>query len=129
LAGDGVATVDELTREFSGLAGEIIATSKSNPQGWAAKIWDRLSGVISVRRTGEVEGDSAQARVARAELRLAERDLPSAVLELGALDGAAATAVKPWLDRARARMIADQASALITTRAVALVAQDFEPDP
>ncbi len=129
LAGDGVATVDELARGFSGLAGEIIAISKSNPQGWAAKVWGRLRGVISVRRTGEVEGDSAQARVARAELRLAERDLPGAVQELDALDGAAAAAVKPWLDRARARVIADQASALITTRAVALVARDIDPGP
>lgn len=129
LAGNGVATVDELARGFSGLAREIVAASDVLEEGWATRVWDRLRGVISVRRTGEVQGDSTQARVARAELRLAEKDLPGAVGELDGLHGAAAATAKPWLDRARARMVADQASALIATQAVALLARDVDPGP
>ena len=38
-----------------------------------------MRAVISVRRTGEVAGDDTEARVARAEVRLGDRDLPGAI--------------------------------------------------
>jgi len=123
-AATGVSTTDQLTREFANLASQIAAATQPG-DGWAAGLWDRMRSVISVRRTGEVAGDDAEARVARAEVRLGDRDLPGAIAELNGLDGPAAAAVQSWLDRARDRATVDEAAALIATRAVALLAQEF----
>ena len=123
-AATGAPTTDQLTGEFVNLASQIVAATEPGG-GWAAGLWDRMRGVISVRRTGEVAGDDAEARVARAEVRLGVRDLQGAIAELNGLDGAAAAAVRSWLDRARDRATVDEAAALIATRAVALLAQEF----
>jgi hypothetical protein len=128
LASDGVVTVDQLTREFSGLARQIV-TATAPDEGWVADLWGRVRGVISVRRTGDIEGDTTQAIVARAEVRLADRDLAGAVAELDSLDGPSLNAVRSWMVLARARATADEAAALIATRAVALLAQEFGPTP
>jgi len=128
LASDGVVTVDQLTREFAGLARQII-TATAPDEGWAADLWGRVRSVVSVRRTGDIEGDTTQAIVARAEVRLGDRDVAGAVAELGSLDGLSLELVRPWLELARARATADEAAALIATRAVALLAQEFGPTP
>ena len=128
LASDGVVTVDQLTREFAGLARQII-TAMAPDEGWAADLWGRVRSVVSVRRTGDIEGDTTQAIVARAEVRLGDRDVAGAVAELGSLDGLSLELVRPWLELARARATADEAAALIATRAVALLAQEFGPTP
>ncbi|MBT4710912.1 MAG: hypothetical protein HOB82_05230, partial [Alphaproteobacteria bacterium] len=124
LAADGVVTVETLTREFAGLAAQIVTATEPD-EGWVADLWGRVRGVVSVRRTGDIEGDTIQAIVARAEVRLGDRDVTGAVAELESLDGAAAEIVKPWLILAQARAMADEAAALIATRAVALLAQEF----
>jgi hypothetical protein len=67
---------------------------------------------------GDVVGDDAGARVARAEVRLAEGALAAAVAELEGLSGAPATAAAGWLDDARARLAADQAVAALQAAAV-----------
>ena len=123
-AATGVSTTDQLTREFANLASQVVAATQPG-DGWAAGLWHRMRAVISVRRTGEVAGDDAEARVARAEVRLGDRDLPGAIAELNGLDGPAAAAVQSWLERARDRATVDKAAALIATRAVALLAREF----
>jgi hypothetical protein len=128
LASDGVVTVDQLTREFAGLARQIIAATAPD-EGWVADLWGRVRSVVSVRRTGDIEGDTTQAIVARAEVRLGDRDVAGAVSELDSLDGLSLELVRPWLELARARATADEAAALIATRAVALLAQEFGPTP
>jgi hypothetical protein len=128
LASDGVVTVDQLTREFAGLARQIIAATAPD-EGWVADLWGRVRSVVSVRRTGDIEGDTTQAIVARAEVRLGDRDVVGAVSELDSLDGLSLELVRPWLELARARATADEAAALIATRAVALLAQEFGPTP
>ena len=128
LASDGVVTVNQLTREFDGLARQIV-TATAPDEGWVADLWGRVRGVISVRRTGDIEGDTTQAIVARAEVRLGDRDVAGAVAELESLNGPSLELVRPWLGLARARATADEAAALIATRAVALLAQEFGPTP
>jgi len=128
LAADGVVTVENLTRDFAGLASQIVTATEPD-EGWVAALWGRVRGVVSVRRTGDIKGDTIQAIVARAEVRLGDRDVAGAVAELKTLDGEAAEIVKPWVVLARARAMADEAAALIATRAVALLAQEFGATP
>ena len=59
--------------------------------GWLDQAWARLRSLVTVRPIGgDVPGDSPEAHVARAEARLDEGDLASAVNEVQALYGAAA---------------------------------------
>jgi len=119
LAGDGVATVESLAARFSTLADAIVAaTLAPADDGWIARTVARLGRLITLRRVGEVAGDDVEARVARAETRLAARDLAGAVAEIAALDGPPAKVAADWLADARARLAADRALAAIETRAL-----------
>jgi hypothetical protein len=89
------------------------------------RAWARLRSVVTVRPVGgDVAGDSPEARLARAEARLDEGDLASAVGELEGLQGTAAEAAAPWLAGARARAAADEAIARLRERALARVLPD-----
>ena len=86
------------------------------------RAWARLRSLVTVRPVGgDVTGDSPEAHLARAEARLGEGDLASAVTELEALEGPAAEAAAPWLAGARARLAADQAIEALRERALARV--------
>lgn len=126
----GVQTVEELARGFSPLAGDLVAAGAGDAgDGWAADLWARLRGAVTVRRTGEVEGDDTEARVARAEMRLGEGDLAGAIAEVSRLEGAAAEAVAPWLADARARLAVDVAAERLGARALAAVTGSGEGAP
>jgi uroporphyrinogen-III synthase len=133
-AARGVPTLVDLRAGFSVAARAIVDAAKqpesaaaepSEPRPWYVRDLDWLSAAgdfvtsqVSVRPVGDVVGDDAGARVARAEVRLAEGALAAAVAELEGLSGAPATAAAGWLDDARARLAADQAVAALQAAAV-----------
>ena len=121
-AATGVPTVEELRRRFATVAGDVVAASAAPQQdGWAGVLWERALSVVRLRRTGEIPGEDSEARVARAEVRLAEGDLAAAVAEAEGLEGSAADAAAAWLTTARDRMAADAAAAVFAARALALL--------
>jgi hypothetical protein len=106
----GVPTRAALRDRFGPVAAEIARAGRApGSDEWWRPAFDRISSLVSVRRVGEVTGESPAAIAARAERRLAADDLPAAVAELEKLDGAAAEAARAWLDDARARVAADAA--------------------
>lgn len=117
---DGVATLDELRAELTALAPAILLAARDSAEG---DTLDDLAGDLSLllggRPVGEVEGDSVDARVARAELRLEEGDPDAALGELKALEGAPATAAQPWIARAEARQATLAAAAQVQQLALA----------
>ena len=115
----GVPTHDRLRARFAAIAGDIVRAEAAVPEGWLGAARQRLSALITVRRTGQVEGAGAQARVARAEERLEEGDLAGAVAELDGLEGAPARLAMGWLDDARARLAAEDALSDLQARAIA----------
>lgn len=116
----GVSTLDDLRRRFSSLAAGLVRADALGPDpGWVDKTLDRLSSVVSVRRIGDIAGDSVEAKVARAEARLADGDLTSAVDNLTDLQGAVSLALEVWLGDARARLAADRALAEMNERTAA----------
>ena len=118
----GVPTLAELRRRFAPLAGTIVrAAGDAGADDWLSQAAGRLKGLVTVRRTGEVEGDETDAIVARAEVRLADGDLAAAVKEVSALEGAAAAAAAEWRREAEARLAADAALTKLQTRAIALL--------
>ncbi len=118
----GVPTLDDLRRRFSSLAAGLVRADALGPDpGWVDKTLGRLSSVVSVRRIGEIEGASVEAKVARAEARLAGGNLEGAVASLADLAGAVSLALEVWLGDARARLAADRALAEMDERSAALL--------
>lgn len=111
-AASGVPRLVELQNRFP--AAEIVAAAQAaGGDSWWDKTRDRLAGLVSIRRTGEIEGDDVDARVARAERRLAEGDVAAALAEVRALPPAVAEAAKGWADLAGRRVAAEQALAAL----------------
>ena len=107
----GVPTRQALRARFDATARAVV-TAAIAPEGagWVDQTLQKLAGIVSVRRTGgDIEGDSADARIARAEARLMGGELALAVAELEGLRGAAADAAGPWLTDARARLSVNSA--------------------
>ena len=106
----GVPAMAGLRQRFAALAPEIVRhAGRKEEAGWFDQTLERLSSVVTVRRTGEVTGDTVDARVARAEQRLDAGQLAPAVAEVAALSGAPARIAAPWLKDAEARLAAAHA--------------------
>ena len=110
----GIPTRITLRERFDKAAAEAVRNDRvAHASGWWRPFAERLSSLVNWRRT-DVEGDSSEAIVARAEQRLAAEDLPGAIAEVEKLQGAAANAMQGWLADAKARAAADAATARLT---------------
>ncbi|WP_416896301.1 MAG: mitofilin family membrane protein [Minwuia sp.] len=109
-AATGVPTLDALQDRFPVAASRtMVANQVGEDESWVGGALRRVGNLVNVRRTGELEGDSVEAVLARAEARLNEGDLDAAVGELSALEGAAAKEIAPWKADAEARLSLDKA--------------------
>ncbi len=109
LAETGVPTLPMLTLRFPAAADQIIAAvNAEQDQGFWSRLWRRARSLITIRRTGPIEGESTEAVLSRVEAALAAADLQGAVTA-AELKGTATEAAKPWLDQAQARLATDAA--------------------
>jgi hypothetical protein len=122
-ADSGVETADDLTRDFGRLAPNLVRTAVvGDGSSWWREMLNRVGSVISIRRTGaDVQGDSTDAVVARAEARLDEDDLSGAISTLQALSGAAAELASPWIHDAQHRVAVDAAESDLSRIAIGRV--------
>lgn len=119
-AGAGVPTVAALRADFANVALDVVRAARApGDSTWIDRTIDRLARLVTVRRVGDVAGDTAAATVARAEQRLAGGDLAAAVAEVQRLEGPAAKAAAAWLAEARARLAAERVLSQLEARAVA----------
>ena len=103
-AREGLPTDRVLSERFQDAARRALAAEgRADAEGYFARMMANLRGLFTVRRIGEVEGDTPSAIISRAEAALERDDLAAAVRELGELDGAAAEAFEPWMEDARAK--------------------------
>ena len=106
-AASGLPSLKDLQTSFPAMARNVIALERGEEaEGIGAGILRRLSSLVTIRRTGMVEGEDASAVVARAEVRLNEGDLEGAVQELAGLTGPAAEAAAGWRGDAQAKVTA-----------------------
>ena len=123
LAATGVDTKNRLIVMFDAAASEA-ARAAIAPEGssWIDRTVQRLASVITIRREGaNVEGDSAQALLARAEARLVARDLEGADKVLAGLTGRAAAAMAVWRGKVASRIAADGALDRLSYHAIQLL--------
>jgi uroporphyrinogen-III synthase len=112
----GVASRPDLARRFAALAGPAVRAGAGQDEGWLAATRRRLSGLVSLRRTGPAAGSGVEARVARAEAALAEGDLAAALAEVAVLEGGAAEVLAPWRRAASDRLAVESALAALEAR-------------
>ena len=122
-AGSGIPPLATLREGFDGVAKRIVAAAnRMEGDGWVAAAVNRLSTLVSVRRTDAgTDENSVDAAVAKAEIAVREGNLMGAVTALQSLDGAPAEAVAPWLADAHARVIAEHSMAVLHVHAVSMM--------
>lgn len=81
--------------------------------GMVDRLLAEAGNLVTVRPIGEIEGDTVEARLARAETRLSRGDLGGALGEIAGIDGGAAAALAPWKADAEARLAAEAAVELL----------------
>lgn len=108
-ASAGVPTRAALEARFPALARNIFdAERHAGEDGWWSRFTANAKSLITVRRTGEISGDTTEAKVARMEERLKVHDLAGAVAEAKTLEGPAAEAAAPWITDASDRLKTDK---------------------
>jgi uroporphyrinogen-III synthase len=120
---------DPLLQRFPGLSANAAragalslpgdGTAENTLGRWWHGVVQRLSSVVSVRRVGEAEGDTALARLARADRAIASGDLAAAVAALDGLVGPVAETLASWLAEAKARLAADRQAESLFAAALA----------
>ena len=125
-ADKGIPSKVTLAAQFPHVAAtaNIAAKAASGDKGPLSKLAHSLGAFISVRRTdAAANGVGVEATLARAENRMNAGDLAGAVTYLGGLPAGAQTAIKPWLDQARARVALDAATRRISEAALGTLGQ------
>ncbi len=125
-AGRGIPSKVTLAAQFPRVAAVANSAAKVNngDKSLLGKIGHALSTFISVRRTDAAPtGVGVEATLAHAEARINGGDLGGAVNYLNTLPAPAQTAIKPWLDEARARVALDIATRQISEAALGTLGQ------
>ncbi len=108
LAKAGVPSHDALVAAFPDVADAILSAVRggSGDSGIFGRLVDSARSVIRVRPTGNPEGKTPSAIVARMETKLKAGDLKGVVDEWSALPAAGQKASQSFIDRVRKRMTA-----------------------
>jgi uroporphyrinogen-III synthase len=120
-AQSGVASRATLAAEFPAMAKAALAEDRAD-DSFGERLLGKVKGVVSLRRVGaDVQGESAEAKLARAEAALAAGDLAKAIELVKSLPPQVQRATSAWLARAEARLAAQKAVDQIAAHAVSLL--------
>ncbi|HYD17613.1 MAG TPA: hypothetical protein VEF76_03945, partial [Patescibacteria group bacterium] len=111
-ARSGVLNRQQLQKEFKDLASDIVmAKLQGQDADVQAQVMQRMSKLVKVRRIDDIQGNTVDAVVARAQLKLNNNDVRGAMQELQTLEGAPAQTAAPFMEQAAGNVLADDASA------------------
>ena len=121
LAATGVAGRTALAASFPAVAKAALADDLAD-DSFGERLLGKLKGLVSLRRVGaDVAGDTAEAKLARAEAALNTGDIAKGVALVKSLPPQAAKATTAWLARAEAHLTAQRAVDQLAAHAVALL--------
>ena len=104
----GVPSWPSLIRSFPEAARTALTVQSPEPSGADTKFWDRvqkfLAGLVTIRPSREVSGDTPAARISQAEARLEEGDYTAALAALDRLPAPARESMTGWITSARLRL-------------------------
>jgi hypothetical protein len=120
-AAKGVASRASLAATFPAMAKAAMAEDLADNSFWQ-RLLGKLKSVVSLRRIGaDVEGDSVEARLARAEAAANAGDVAKAVELVKSLPPQTSRATADWLARANAHLAAQHAVDQLAAQGVALL--------
>jgi len=114
-AQDGVLTVSGLSTELRSFAGDAVAASLAGEDVTVKeRAKARMNELFQVQKDGElITGTETQAALVSAEQQLQNGDIQAAMDAVGGLDGPAAEALLPWLQKAQASLSAQNAKGVV----------------
>ncbi len=122
-AKSGVPAKSTLIAQFPEVARAALDAERSaDARSLFSRLWANVLSLISVRRVGDVSGNTTEARLARAQAKLDTNDLTAAATEVRAVQGPAAKPLSNWLKDAFARMTLDRAVADLSARVIQTLA-------
>lgn len=121
LAAKGVASRAALANDFPTVAKAALADDLADDSFWQ-RVLGKVKAIVSLRRVGaDVEGDSAEAKLARAEAALAAGDVAKATALVKSLPAQTSKATAKWLADAETHLAAQQAVDQLAAHAVSLL--------
>ena len=114
-AQDGVLTPSGLSNELRTFAGDAVAASLAGEDVTVReRAKARMNELFQVQKDGElITGTPTQAALVKAEQQLQNGDIEGAMNIVQGMDGDAATALGPWLQKAQASLSAQDAKAAV----------------
>ena len=120
-ARDGVSSRGELAAAFPMVAKTALADDVAD-DSFGERLLAKLRNLVSLRRVGaDVEGDTTEAKLARAEAAIEAGDVAKAVELVKSLPAQTAKATTAWLTRAEAYLAAKRAIDQLAAEAVSLL--------
>jgi|GEM_PF-404360 len=122
----GVQTDAALKQDFSLISGDILLAAKTpEDAGWWDRFLARTQTVVTVRKTGDVDGDTPEARLSRLETRVENGDWAGALSALNEFPAHVRDAdpVKAWAEAVTAKTEVEGALAALARRFNAAEAQ------
>jgi uroporphyrinogen-III synthase len=117
----GVASRAALAASFPAVAKAALADDIAD-DSFGERLLGKVRSIVSLRRVGDdVPGDSAEAKLARAEAALDAGDLAKAVDLMKSLPQQTAKATSAWLARAEAHLAAKRAIDALAAHAISLL--------
>jgi uroporphyrinogen-III synthase len=117
----GVASRPALAASFPAVAKAALADDVAD-DSFGERLLGKVRSIVSLRRVGDdVPGDSAEAKLARAEAALDAGDLAKAVELVKSLPPQTAKATQAWLARAEAHLAAKRAIDALAAQAISLL--------
>ena len=117
----GVASRAALAASFPAVAKAALADDVAD-DSFGQRLLGKVRSIVSLRRVGDdVPGDSAEAKLARAEAALDAGDLVKAVDLVTSLPPQTAKATQAWLARAEAHLAAKRAIDALAAHAISLL--------
>jgi hypothetical protein len=116
----GVTSAATLAAEFPAVAKAALAEDLAD-DSFGERVLGKLRGLVSLRRVGDVPGESVEAKLARAETALKAGNLAKAVELVKSLPSQVANATSAWLARAEAHLAAKRSVDQLAGHAVSLL--------
>jgi uroporphyrinogen-III synthase len=116
----GVPSRAALAADFPAVAKAALADDLAD-DSFGERLLGKLKSIVSLRRVGDVQGDSVEAKLARAEAALDGGDLAKAVEIVKSLPAQTAKATAAWLARAETHLAAKRGVDQLAAHAVALL--------
>ncbi len=121
VAAKGVDSRASLAASFPSMAKAALADDLADDSFWQ-RLLGKLKSLVSLRRIGaDVQGDSVEAKLARAEAAIEAGDLAKAVDLVKSLPPQTSRATADWLARAEAHLAAQHAVDQLAAQAVSLL--------